>query len=56
MWFQLEGEPVPMEVYIDPAKLGKRLDLNIVIGTPPASTTEITQPCDARHGDYATMR
>ena len=29
--------------------LEKLLGQNIVIGKPPASTTEITQQCDARH-------
>ena len=24
-------------------------DMNIVVGKPPAFTTEITQPCDIRH-------
>ena len=46
---QLDGEPVQIEVYKDPPLLEKLLDRNIVIGKPPDSTTENTQPCDARH-------
>ena len=33
----------------DPAMQEKHLDQTIMIGKPPASTTEITQTCDARH-------
>ena len=48
-WFQLDGEPVQIEVYNDPEMIQKLHDQNIVIGKPSASTSEITQPCDKEH-------
>jgi hypothetical protein len=48
-WFQLDGEPVQIKVYSDPAMLDRLTTMGVCIGKPPASTTEITQPCDAKH-------
>jgi hypothetical protein len=45
-WYQLDGEQTQIECYNDPAMIKMLEELNIVIGKPPASTTEITQPCD----------
>ena len=42
-----------MTVCKDPAMLENLFDQNIVIGKPPASTMEITQPCDARHSYWS---
>ena len=37
-WFQLDGEPVQIEVYNDPEMIQKLLDQNIEIGKTSAST------------------
>jgi hypothetical protein len=48
-WFQLDGEPVQINVYEDPEVLAALEAHNVVIGKPPASTTSITQPCDIKN-------
>ena len=48
-WFQLGGEPVQIAIYQSEQMQKKLENMNIVVGKPPASTTEITQPCDIRH-------
>ena len=45
-WFQLDGEMKQIEIYRDPSILQLLLENNIIVGKLPASTTEITQPCD----------
>jgi hypothetical protein len=45
-WFQLDGEGKQIEIYKDSTFSKLFSDNNIVVGKPPASTTEITQPCD----------
>jgi hypothetical protein len=45
-WFQLDGEPIQIEVYKEEEML-RQLGLHsMIVGKPPGSTTEITQPCD----------
>jgi hypothetical protein len=46
-WFQLDGEQVQIECYSHPATVDILRDSNIVVGKLPASTTAVTQPCDA---------
>mmetsp|Transcript_32984 Transcript_32984/g.45233 ORF Transcript_32984/g.45233 Transcript_32984/m.45233 type:complete len:589 (-) Transcript_32984:104-1870(-) len=47
-WFQLDGEAIQIECYRQGSNtLQLMTEHNIVIGKPAASTTEITQPCDA---------
>ena len=48
-WFQLDGESVQIAIYQSKQMLKKLEDMNIVVGKPPASTTDITQPSDIRH-------
>jgi hypothetical protein len=45
-WFQLDGEPIQIEVYKEEDMLEQLGIRGIVIGKPPGSSTEITQPCD----------
>ena len=45
-WFQLEGEPVQIEIYNDPEMIQKLQGQNIVIDKPSTSTSEIIQPYD----------
>ena len=45
-WFQLDGEPVQIAMYNEEAVTTALDEKGIVVGKPPASTTEITQPCD----------
>jgi hypothetical protein len=46
-WFQLDGEAQQIECYQSPELLQLLTDARIVVGKPAASTTEISQPCDA---------
>jgi hypothetical protein len=46
-WYQLDGEDVQIKCYKDQNMLNYLEENNIVIGKPSASTTAITQPCDA---------
>lgn len=45
-WFQLDGEPIQIECFKSPDVIEHFNDLNIVVGKPPASTTEATQAAD----------
>jgi hypothetical protein len=45
-WFQLDGETKQIEIYRDESIIGLLSENNIIVGKPPASTTETTQPCD----------
>ena len=46
-WFQLDGEPVQLAVFSDIEVRDKLTTAGIIAGKPPASTSAITQPCDA---------
>jgi hypothetical protein len=45
-WFQLDGEPIQIKIFEDADMLAQLDAAHIVVGKPPGSTTEITQPCD----------
>jgi hypothetical protein len=45
-WFQLDGEAIQIAPFKDPATVEHFGNYCIICGKPPASTTEVTQPCD----------
>jgi hypothetical protein len=45
-WFQLDGEPLQIQCYQENSILEILEESFIIVGKPPASTTEISQPCD----------
>ena len=45
-WFQIDGEQIHLKIFQDDEMLELLKKDNIVVGKPPASTTELTQPCD----------
>lgn len=45
-WFQLDGEQTQISCYEEEAILEDLAENLIIVGKPPASTTEVTQPCD----------
>lgn len=47
VWLQLDGEAIQIGPYEDPDVLQLLAANFITVGKPPASTTAITQPCDA---------
>ena len=47
VYFTLDGEDVQMKPMKTAAIQEVCKELNIIIGKPPASTTSISQPCDA---------
>ena len=46
-YFNLDGEDVQIKPFRSPALQALCKEMNIIIGKPPASTTSISQPCDA---------
>jgi hypothetical protein len=46
-WLQLDGEAMQIECFKAPEITQFLNDHHIVVGKPPGSSTEITQPCDA---------
>lgn len=46
-YFNLDGEDVQIKPFKSPAIQALCKEMNIIIGKPPASTTSISQPCDA---------
>jgi hypothetical protein len=53
-WYQLDGEAKQIECYKDEEMLNQLHNSKIIVGKPPASTTEITQPCDVGHAFIGT--
>lgn len=45
-WLQCDGEKTQIDVFASNEVLNELSTKDIVVGKPPASTTEITQPCD----------
>lgn len=46
-YFTLDGEDVQLKPLLTEAMAAKCRELHIIVGKPPASTTSVTQPCDA---------
>lgn len=46
-WFQLDREPIQLVPFENDSTIKCLSDNHVAVGKPPASTTAITQPCDA---------
>ena len=49
-WYQLDGEPLQLEVFKRQNILNLLRVQIFIVGKPPAITTEVTQACDAGDG------